>query len=81
MQEAQYCNGTWRIGWREAWAEAVLFVRVDVMVWAGRLDGLRERIGKRVTGRAALWALANLERLLAGLELRNGQATTGRACR
>jgi hypothetical protein len=51
------------------------------MVWAGRLDGLRERIGKRVTGRAALWSLANLERLLAGLELRNGQATTGRACR
>ena len=43
------------------------------MVWAGRLDGLRERIGKRVTGRAALWALANLERLLAGLELRNGR--------
>jgi hypothetical protein len=56
-------------------------VRVDVMVWAGRLDGLRERIGKRVTRRAALWALANLERLLVGLELRNGQATTGRACR
>ena len=57
---------------------AVIFVRVDVAFWAAGPDELHERIGKR-SGRAEprRRALAYLQRLLAGLELKNGRTTTG----
>jgi hypothetical protein len=53
-------------------------VRVDVAVWAAGLDEPYERVGKRF-GRAEprRRALAYLQRLLAGLELKNGRTTTG----
>jgi hypothetical protein len=53
-------------------------MRVDVAVWAAGLDELHERIGRRF-GRPGprRRALAYLQRLLAGLELRNGRTTTG----
>jgi hypothetical protein len=53
-------------------------VRADVAFWAAGFDELHERIGERF-GRAEprRRALACLQRLLAGLELKNGRTTTG----
>jgi hypothetical protein len=53
-------------------------VRVAVAVWAAGLDELHGHIGKRF-GRAEPRhrALAYLQRLPAGLELKKGRTTTG----
>jgi hypothetical protein len=57
-----------------------VFVSADAAVWPAGLDELHERLGKRF-GQAELrrQALAYLKGLPAGLERRNGWATTGRA--